>query len=161
VNTDPHLDHPSWSSFSAYSGSNMLIVNGGATPSLPVWEEAGISVAADQYYTFTGYVAANYPANPALIGIGFNGATTGSPFTVSTTPGLWEQFSFTWYSGDATSLDVTLLDLNPVADGNDFAVDALSLTQSSVPEPASAALLIMGLSVVGVVRRRRAAQARV
>jgi hypothetical protein len=40
-----------------------------------------------------------------------------------------------------------------VASGNDFSVDDFTLTE--VPEPASAAALIVGLTVITVIRLRR------
>jgi len=160
VNTDPNLDHPSWTSFgttgSGNDSPNMLIVNGGSNPLLPVWEQSSIAVMAYETYQFTGWVAANYASNPALISIGFNGVTVSPPFTVSTTPGLWQEITIDWYSGSNATLDLALFDLNPVADGNDFSVTNLSLLQTSVPEPASAAAFMAGLAGLLIARRRRA-----
>ncbi len=153
VNTNPNLDHNLWASFGTGTANpNMLIVNGGADPSLPVWQDNGIAIAADHLYQFTGYAASNYPSNPALLEIAFNGVTTGVPFTV-TQVGTFEQFTFDWFSGSATSLNLQLLDVNTVASGNDFSVDDFTLTE--VPEPASAAALIVGLTVITVIRLRR------
>jgi hypothetical protein len=155
VNTDPNLDHPAWSSFGAENGSNMLIVNGGGDPTQAVWRETGITVTPNETYQFTGWAAANYSTNPGILALTFNGASVGTPFTVSTTPGLWQEFTVDWYSGASTSLALSLFDLATEPSGNDFSLDNFSLLQTSVPEPASAAALIAGLAALGMTRRRR------
>ena len=161
VNTNPNLDHPSWASFTtAGSGNdspNMLIVNGGnVSPdaSLPFWKQSSIGVTAEETYQFTGWAASNYALNAAVIEGLFNGVSAGNAFAV-TEVGGWTEFTFDWFSGTATSLDLALLDLNTAPDGNDFSVTNLSLIQTSVPEPASAAALIAGLSAITIIRLRR------
>ena len=158
VNTDPNLDHPSWASFGSSPGNgspNMLIVNGGEDASQAVWRQGGIAVAQNEIYQFTGFAASSYGTNPGILQLTFNGATTGLPYTLSTMTGVWGEFTFDWYSGSATSLDLALFDLDTEANGNDFALDNFSLTQLTVPEPASAAALIVGMTVVMVIRQRR------
>jgi hypothetical protein len=157
VNTNPNLDHPSWSSFttagSGNDNANMLIVNGGGDASQAVWKQS-LGVTAYETYQFTGWAASNYIDNPGVLEALFNGVSAGDAFTV-TQVGTWAEFTFDWYSGSATTLNLALLDLETAADGNDFSLTNFSLEQTSVPEPASAAALIVGLSVVTVIRLRR------
>jgi hypothetical protein len=158
VNTDPSLDHTSWSSFGSSPGNgspNMLLVNGGSDPTQVIWGQGGIAVAQNEVYEFSGAAASSFLGNPGILQLTFNGATVGSAYTINLTPGVWGNFTFDWYSGSATSLDLALFDLETAADGNDFALDDFSLVQVSVPEPASAAALIVGLTIVMVIRRRR------
>ena len=158
VNTDPNLDHPAWASFGSSPGNgspNMLIVNGGEDATLAVWRQGGIAVAQDEIYQFTGFAASSYSANPAILQLTFNGATVGGAYTLSATPGAWGEFTFDWYSGSATSLDLALFDLETDANGNDFALDNFALVALTVPEPASAAALVVGLAVIMVIRSRR------
>ena len=158
VNTDPNLDHPSWASFGSSPGNgspNILIVNGGENSTQAVWRQGGIAVAQNEIYQFTGFAASNYSANPSVLQLTFNGATVGAAYAVNATPGAWGEFTYDWYSGAATSLDLALFDLETDASGNDFSLDNFSLVALTVPEPASAAALIVGMTVVMVVRQRR------
>ena len=160
VNINPNLDHPSWASFtnagSGNDNANMLIVNGGGDASLAVWKQT-LSVTKYETYQFTGYAASNYSQNPGILDGVFNGKLAGNPFTVSQV-GTFAEFTFDWYSGSATSLNLALADLETDASGNDFSITNLSLVETSVPEPASAAALVIGLTAVTVIRFRRRRQ---
>lgn len=158
VNTDPNLDHPSWASFGSSAGNgspNMLIVNGGSDATQAVWRQGGIAVAQDEIYQFTGFAASSYSANPGILQLTFNGAKVGGAYALSATPGAWSEFTFDWYSGGASSLNLALFDLETDASGNDFALDDFELVALTVPEPASAAALIVGMAVIMVIRNRR------
>lgn len=62
----------------------------------------------------------------------------------------WQQFSFAWNSGLATTADLSLVNLQTSGGGNDFAIDTISLT--IVPSPSSLVLLGIG---GGLISRRR------
>jgi hypothetical protein len=152
VNTNPNLDHNLWASFTGAPDANMLIVNAATSANVAVYQDLGIAVAANHAYQFAGYAASNYFQSPAVLETDFNGVNAGTSFTVSKV-GAFEKFTFDWFSGSATTLDLALIDANLQASGNDFALDDLTLTE--VPEPASAAALIVGLTVITVIRLRR------
>lgn len=61
----------------------------------------------------------------------------------------WQQFSFTWNSGTATTADLSLFNLTGSGAGNDFAIDTITLT--AVPGPSGLALL----PVAGLLAMRR------
>ena len=155
VVTNPNNVHNLWNSFTAPAGlTNMMTVNGGYTPNLDFWAtQSSLAVTPDTTYKFTMQVAGNYSANPAVLQFFVNGAQQGSNFAVSSNAGQWQTVTATWYSGSSTSASLALQDLNLVRAGNDFSIDALSF--AAVPEPATWAMLIMGVAMIGFVARRR------
>jgi len=163
VMTGPDPDQPSWGSFGAWPGTgspNMLIVNRGGNASQAVWRPDGVAFAPDSAYQFaayqfTGFAAGSDKTNRAILQLLFNGATARAAYAVSATPGAWGEFTYDWYSGSATSLNLTLLEVEKTANGNDFSLHNLSLGVLNVAEPASAAALVVGMTVIIVARKRR------
>jgi hypothetical protein len=153
--TNPNQVHNLWDSFTAPAGlTNMMTVNGGYTPNLDFWAtQSSLAVTPDTTYKFTMQVAGNYPVSPADLQLFVNGAPQGSDFTVSSNAGQWQTFTATWNSGSATSASLALQDLNLTRSGNDFSIDGLSF--AAVPEPATWAMTILGVAMIGAAARRR------
>lgn len=147
VNTVPW--HGSFVSFPDHTDGtgNMLIANGSITGGV-VWSQV-VSVVPSSNYTFSFWAASAYSQAPATLRVRFNGDQVGLNMGLSSTPGLWLQYSGVWSSGANTSATIEIDDLVLVGDGNDFTIDDISLT----PEPASCALLAMG--AFALVRMRR------
>lgn len=157
IGSNPNDFHPSWASFTG--NGNMLIANGGADTTAAVWSERLLGLAAGSY-TFSFSAAGIYSGNPAVLdAVAVNLDDGGSvidlgQLTMSSTTGQWQTLN--------TTLDLSgnfrfkLIDLNGVADGNDFALDNISLVAATtVPEPQSLALMLAGFAAAGVVARRR------
>lgn len=120
-----------------------------------------VNVVAGQTYnlSFDYYVPQNGYNNPndATLSFAINGNQVGSVLQAGspsgTTPQTWQSFT-TSYTAAATG-PVTLA-FRFAGLGNtaaDFAVDKVSMT--AVPEPATWAMMILGLGVVGTSMRRR------
>jgi hypothetical protein len=158
VITSPSLDHPLFGQFGDHtSGAGlMMVVNGAAVAGVDVWEEPGIAVTPHKTYDVTAWVASAYYNDPAQLNVSINGQQVGSTLYATATEGQWVQFSGTWNSGSATTADLALVNQNISPDGNDFALDDISLSLAgSVPEPSAWALLLMGLGVLGGSLRGR------
>lgn len=133
------------------------------------------AVDADTHYELTFWLSDAYPRSSGQpynvpIVAKINGTALG---TVSAAKGGWNKIILNWNSGAATSASISLLDeyqlsaYNGAAeghnwgDGNDFAVDSISLASvplaqdNNLPEPGSLLLLGMGLAGLGFARRRK------
>jgi hypothetical protein len=88
-----------------------------------------------------------------------NVVTRLNSFTTSTTAGLWQGFSNSYDAISNAPVTLRLINASTEFGGNDFGVDSISFSQTSilasVPEPASWALLFTGFGLVGVLSRRR------
>ncbi|WP_414902060.1 PEPxxWA-CTERM sorting domain-containing protein [Sphingomonas flavalba] len=151
------------------SGSgNMLLVNGASDITKNVWVSGAIAVSAGQDYFFEAFVASLYPSSPPILT--FLYALDGGPAqelaTLSNTLelGVWEGLSTSFNTGSATTVQLFLRNAQPAYNGNDFAVDDVYLGTTSivnpgpiggVPEPATWAMMILGMGAVGGAMRRR------
>jgi hypothetical protein len=88
------------------------------------------------------------PINTANLEVDLNGATVN--FDAPTTSGVWQGFSTTWSSEANTSLYIAIYDRNLNRDGNDFALDDISL--QPVPEPSVGGLFVAG--ALALLRRK-------
>lgn len=154
VGTNPHSFHASWASFGDHTTGtgNMLIVNGAASP-VTIWQGTlSSALISGMTYEFSAWVANLYPPNqgpvaPAQLNFSVGGNAIGTTYTAPDVA-VWHQFTATFVAGNAP---VAVLDLNTAANGNDFALDDISLT--AVPEPTS--LVLTGLGGLGVLLLRR------
>lgn len=160
VGTKPNLYHPSWADFGAHTGTQMLIVNGDRQADVQVWAANSLAVTQGQQYIFSAWLASVYPGvgenpiSPATLAFSINGTQINGDFTVSSTVGTWQQFSQVW-TADATGLaDLSIINRNTDFDGNDFAIDDITLN-TVVPEPGTLLLLGVGMLGLAVFGKRR------
>lgn len=163
VDTNPNNVHNLWASYGDHTtgSGQMMIVNGATAPNKPVWAESLSGLSTSTNYFFSVWVASSYPTSPAMLDFSINGSSIGS-LTASSTTGLWTQFYSTWNSGASTTASIALVNQNTASGGNDFTLDDIAFGTTrpgGVPEPASWALMIMGVGLAGAVIRRRRASA--
>lgn len=173
VDTNAFNVHPSWASFGDHSSGTgkYLIVNGSTAPSTTVWQSGPFAVLSGTNYFFEAF-AAEICCNSTYSGSNFaanltfevtdnnsNVVTLGTFDTTGQTPGDWVGLTNSWNSGTATSVNLKILNSSVAASGNDFAIDDVNFSTSSivpgVPEPATWAMLIAGFGLIGAVMRRR------
>ena len=134
IDTDPQDLHPGWVSMGDHTtgGGNMMIVNGSPVtgPNGYVWRSpADFAIAPNTDYFFEAFVANVYNVNGAVLTFEvFNAATSswdtlGNADLRGVPSGPWQGISFTWNSGSNTSTRLRLLNAQPAAGGNDFAID--------------------------------------
>jgi hypothetical protein len=169
VTTDAHADHPSFSSFPNHtpspSGGMMMVINGSSTPDTIIWSEGDVGGgapligAANTAYTFTFWLASVYPASPADLQLWVNGAAVqGETFAAQggdQALGQWQEFTYSGTTGANGLQSISLTNLNLEPNGNDFALDDMSLQGVAVPEPTSWALMLLGFGGMGAMLRQR------
>ncbi|MEX2091027.1 MAG: PEP-CTERM sorting domain-containing protein [Pirellulales bacterium] len=155
ITTSPHIVHPSWSIFADHTvaGDMMLVANGSTAAGLEIWRQT-VSVLPAHDYTFSGWAASVFPASPAELSFRVNDVQFETLLLTSAT-GVWTNFTAIVNSGVNSTLEFEIVDLNLEGNGNDFALDDLSLDGEPVPEPATVLMLAIGgfLLVLRMVRR--------
>jgi hypothetical protein len=167
IGTNPLAVHPYWVDL---DGSNLMIVNGqtgGGTP--VVWQQSvdvgvgtyAFSGQAANVCCFSSYTGPNASSN-LLFQYSFDGVNFTTLDQVTTNPSV-DAGSFYTVGGDIVSAANQTLTLRvangaTAASGNDFALDNLMLSvASTVPEPTTWAMMILGLGLVGATLRHRRA----
>lgn len=104
---------------------NMLLVNGASIPGINVWKQT-IAVVPNTNYAFSTWVQALFTPNPAQLQFSINGNQAGTLISASLPTCTWTQFYTTWNSGNNTSADISIVNVNTAVLGNDFALDDIS-----------------------------------
>jgi hypothetical protein len=110
--------------------TNMLVANGATTAGVPVWCQT-LPVYPNLTYTLEVYIAQMNNQNYPSIQWTVNGVNVGSPtqaFFIS--PCVWTQARKTWNSGVNTTATFCLVDPVTAGNGNDFALDDISIKPS-------------------------------
>ncbi len=118
-------------------GGNMLVVNGGPSPSTALWSQT-ITVTPNTPYIFDAWVASLTSASPANLSLfvlinSLNVQYEVGRFFPSGTPCDWQAWCETFQTGNYNSITLSIYDLNPTASGNDFAIDDISFRRCVNP----------------------------
>ncbi len=167
VGTNPNAFHSSWASFGDHTTGtgNMLLVNGAETP-VNIWTGSLTqNLVIGQTYSFSAWLANLYPppvspgttpTAPAELQFSVDGNMLGSSVATATGVGNWTQFTASFVATD-TAPAISVFDWETAANGNDFALDDISIV--ATPEPTSWALGLVALALIGVLRRRAVVRA--
>jgi gliding motility-associated-like protein len=112
-------------------GNNyMMVVNASGTASA-VWCQT-VAVEANTEYQFGAWATSVVSQNPAKLQFSANGTLLGNIFNASPTTCNWTQFTATWNSATATSVEICVRNVNFTPAGNDFALDDITLQKICV-----------------------------
>jgi hypothetical protein len=165
VITNPQADHNLFSAFADHTpGADtglMMVINGSGVADTTIWSEGTAATpligAAGTAFTFSFWLASVYPASPASLNLWINGeklnGVTFNALGGQENLGVWQNFTYSGVSGAQGISSITLTNSNLEPNGNDFALDDLSLQGTAVPEPTSWALMLMGFGGLGAMLR--------
>ena len=115
------------------NGFGKMLVVDGSTYNLGTdefWSQT-VAVEPNKHYVFSFWVSSLTALNLAQIKTQINGIDLGT-YSVLTQNCAWNQISYNWNSGSNLIATISLSDFNYQGNGNDFAVDDISLKTTSV-----------------------------
>jgi len=120
----------------------MMVVNGASVADTVIWAQgdigggASLGGAADSAFTFSFWMASVYSASPANLQLWVNGAKVrGVTFAATADLGLWRQYSYSGVASGQGLHSIGLTNNNLAPNGNDFALDDMSLLAERAPLP--------------------------
>lgn len=160
VGTNPALYHNLFTSYGDHTSGtgNMLIANGSPDTTSDVWRTASaITVTPNTLYYFEAWISSAHATSPAALTFALDGDSSDAILGVGSAPavtGTWVPLSFTWDSGNNTSVHLFLKNANSAYGGNDFAIDDVYLGETtSIPVPDRLPVLgLLGVALLGVRR---------
>ncbi len=114
---------------SGTADSNMLIANGATTAGTPVWCET-LPVLPNVNYTLDGWIQELHQQNYPYFQWTVNGVNIGNATQAIFFQCVWTQVTKTWNSGVNTSATFCIVNPTTQGNGNDFAIDDISITAS-------------------------------
>ena len=82
-----------------------------------------VNVVPNTVYTVSFWACSLFPTNPANIGIKINNVAVSTSLQLPSTTCIWQKKSYTWNSLDNTTAQLSVVDLNNLAEGNDVGLD--------------------------------------
>jgi gliding motility-associated-like protein len=107
------------------------MVNGAPTPGVKVWSEI-VTVTPNTSYAFSVWLENLTSINPATLQFSINGQQLGHPLTANVQDCIWDEFYTVWNSGNATSAEISIVNVTTLPSGNDFALDDISFAPFSL-----------------------------
>jgi hypothetical protein len=113
-----------------FGGSgNFMIINGSST-STTIWSQNSIAVQPNTTYFFSAWGLTLVNGNNAALQFSINGSQVGSiaylPNGTTSAPYPWTRFYGQWDSGNNTSVNLEIVNLQLGLSGNDFGLDNIS-----------------------------------
>lgn len=166
ITTDPNLFLGFFASFgdNTSGAGNMFVGNGSTDTAATAWSQT-VDVNPGEDFAFSFFMADAFSAFSSAFEIRVNGVAIGSAQSILGVVGEWEEKSYT-FSTDAltSSIVIAIVNTSSGFTGNDFALDDISLFQTSmngvpseVPLPAAAWLFIAGIAGFASAARRNKA----
>ena len=154
LTTNPNNVHSLFSSFGDHTTGTglMLVANGNNVADTVVWQgQLSQPLVVGQAYAFTFWARSAYASSPAELSFHIGADQIGTMLLPASTA-EWVE-STTYFVAQTTNPVINIRDDNAVEQGNDFALDDISLTDG-VPEPSTSILLGAGLAALIAARRR-------
>ncbi len=109
--------------------ANMLIANGATTAGVKIWCQTH-QVYPNTNYNLSAWFQELHNQNYPILQWNVNGTNVGNATTAFVIPCIFKEAIATWNSGVNTSATFCLIGGNTAANGNDFAIDDITITPS-------------------------------
>lgn len=93
-----------------------------------------VTVEQNKTYAFSAWVTSLIKINPPIMQFSINGNLLGEAFQTNPNPCEWEEFFQVWNSGNETNAEICIVNQNIAGNGNDFAIDEISLKETCIYE---------------------------
>ncbi len=123
------------------SGKNMLVMDAAAIANQTIWCQTVSNIKPNTSYKFSTWAESVIlikefgVASLPILQFKINGVLLGQPFNVTNDACDWSQFYEIWNSGNATSADICIVNQNTFQNGNDLAIDDISLVEVGLSMP--------------------------
>jgi len=115
------------------NNGNFLVSDGASIPNQKIWCQT-VNVEQNQDYAFSAWIATLISINPPIMQFSINGKLLGETFKSNNTPCKWEEFFQVWNSENENTAEICIVNQNIQGDGNDFALDGISLKKTCIYE---------------------------
>ena len=115
------------------SNGNFLVSDGASIPNQKIWCQT-VNVEPNQEYAFSAWITTLISVNPPVMQFSINGKLLGEAFKSNDTPCKWEEFFQVWNSENENTAEICIVNQNIEGDGNDFAIDEISLKKTCIYE---------------------------
>jgi gliding motility-associated-like protein len=112
---------------------NFLVSDGANIPNQKIWCQT-VNVEQNQEYAFSAWVTTLISINPPVMQFSINGKLLGNSFKSNETPCKWEEFFQVWNSENENTAEICIVNQNIEGEGNDFAIDEISLKKTCIFE---------------------------
>jgi len=104
-----------------------MAINGSTVIGQKIWSQT-VEVLPNNNYNFSAWITSINAGNPSLLRFLINGIEIGPQISAPSTLNSWKQFYTVWNSGSATIAEITIINDNSIASGNDFGLDDISFS---------------------------------
>lgn len=146
--------HAFWSpGVSPFGGARMALFNG-LTGQGDEWIGEATGLVVGNTYRVSGFGASVFNQNPANLQWFMGNTAIGTGVSLPGGLGVWTEFTGT-FTATATTQQLIIRSTQTAAQGNDFALDSLTIADTGIPEPSTYALFAAGLVGLAAIRRRK------
>jgi hypothetical protein len=104
-----------------------MAINGATVLGQKIWSQT-VEVVPNNNYSFSAWITSINAGNPSLLRFLINGIEIGPQISAPSELYTWKQFYTVWNSGSATTAEITIINDNSIASGNDFGLDDISFS---------------------------------
>ncbi|MFY7963377.1 MAG: LamG-like jellyroll fold domain-containing protein [Chitinophagaceae bacterium] len=115
------------------TNDKMLMLDGSTKSGVELWRQT-IFVKPNTTYNFSFWLQSIVAQNPAVIKVKINGKYYENSIKADLATCSWKNFNADWHSGTSSTVTITLEDSMIVSQGNDFAIDDISLNEITLKQ---------------------------